>query len=442
MPVRFVRAAWQHRKSDGLWATLLRGFLGVGAVRLLAKPLTILVAIALARWLGPEGFGHYSFATAVLMILALPISDGLKNLTTREVAASTKGGDWATFRGLLRRMHLWVLGGSVVIIALTSLVIAALPTDVGQGRQQLILIGLGALPFIGLTAVYSASLRGLGHVILASVAGQILRPGVALAIIATTVLVAELTPSFAMVARLVSGMAVVAILIAVLRARQPASVWRGPAAYRDRAWAAAWGPFALLAASTLMNIQLAVLLLGWLGTAEQVAAMRVAERAAMLVLVPLQVLNYVMGPRITRLYQDGDWHRLARMARFSARAGLLVGLVPALICGFAAKPLVPIVLGEAYRGLVAGPLTVLAFGQLVNAGVGSVGLLLNMTEFERDSVMGQLVGLGVHLVVGVSLIPALGALGAALAAAASIITWNLLLAVRVYRQLGLRPGPL
>ncbi|WP_187367480.1 polysaccharide biosynthesis C-terminal domain-containing protein, partial [Haloferax sp. KTX1] len=69
-----------------------------------------------------------------------------------------------------------------------------------------------------------------------------------------------------------------------------------------------------------------------------------------------------------------------------------------------------------------------------------VGLFLTMTGFERETLLGHLAGLIVNVSASLILIPSYGAQGAAYAAAAGLLTWNTVLAFKVYRRLQLRPG--
>jgi len=73
----------------------------------------------------------------------------------------------------------------------------------------------------------------------------------------------------------------------------------------------------------------------------------------------------------------------------------------------------------------------------VNAATGSVGNLLTMSGHERDAARGFVFAAVLNLVLNVLLIPAYGIVGAAVAAAISLISWNLILAALVYRRLGI-----
>lgn len=92
-------------RGEGLQARLVRGALGVGGLKLLYLPLTLITSIVLARGLGPAGYGQYSFVMAAISILALPVGAGLGQLVTREVARYHHSEEWGLFRGLLQRAH-------------------------------------------------------------------------------------------------------------------------------------------------------------------------------------------------------------------------------------------------------------------------------------------------------------------------------------------------
>jgi len=67
--------------------------------------------------------------------------------------------------------------------------------------------------------------------------------------------------------------------------------------------------------------------------------------------------------------------------------------------------------------------------------MGSVGALLNMTGHERDTLRGVAIAAVANVVLGLALIPLFGLEGAALATAATLIIWNLLLRQAVWGRI-------
>ena len=82
-------------------------------------------------------------------------------------------------------------------------------------------------------------------------------------------------------------------------------------------------------------------------------------------------------------------------------------------------------------------LSILCFGQLVNVGMGSVGLLLIMTGHEIQAARA----VGAAAIANIALTAALeqrwGSDGAAVAYAASMILWNVWMAISLYRKVGI-----
>src|SRR6202035_1866267 len=90
--------------------------------------------------------------------------------------------------------------------------------------------------------------------------------------------------------------------------------------------------------------------------------------------------------------------------------------------------------------VVGWPVLVIgAIGQLVNCGVGSVGYLLLMAGNQRRLIRAQFVVVGIAVLVNITLIPTLGIVGAALAAAGANVAGNLWNLVQVRKALQIFP---
>ena len=82
-------------------------------------------------------------------------------------------------------------------------------------------------------------------------------------------------------------------------------------------------------------------------------------------------------------------------------------------------------------------LMILVLGQLVNAGMGPVGHLMNLTGHGRQSAVVYGTAAGVNVILNLLLIPRMGLEGAAVATAFSMVLWNLWLFVLVQRKVGI-----
>ena len=426
-------------QGDGLRAQLLRGGIGSVAVKIAATGLSFAVAVVLARMLGPEGYGVYAYAFALVSLLAIPAQFGLPSLVIRETAKAQANEDWALMRGLWR----WATGmaGAISIaLALAAGGIAWIFADrFTEAQFATFAWGLILIPLIALGNLRGAALRGLRRVVAGQLPESVLRPGLLVLLVLGAVWLwggEALTPSGAMALHTAAAGAAFLIGAVMLQRARPVAVKARPApAYNSRAWMAAALPLALLMGMQMINQHTDILMLGLFRPADEVGIYRVVVQGGTLVVFGLQAVNMVVAPQFARLHSLGDKASLQRVATLSARAGLAIALPVALAF---------ILFGEAILGWIFGPafaagaiaLAIIAVGQLVNAGFGSVGYLLNMTGHERDTALGVAIAAGCNIILNLILIPPLGMNGAALATALTLVIWNGLLWRDAWRRLG------
>jgi O-antigen/teichoic acid export membrane protein len=122
----------------------------------------------------------------------------------------------------------------------------------------------------------------------------------------------------------------------------------------------------------------------------------------------------------------GEKKKLQRLVTNSARVILIFNLF--LTIGF-------VVLGKIFLIKVFGvsyesayiPLLIMLGGQLVNSGAGSVAMLLNMTNHERETAKGITIAAVLNIFFNLILIPKWGIIGSSIATVISLITWNIIL---------------
>ena len=181
-----------------------------------------------------------------------------------------------------------------------------------------------------------------------------------------------------------------------------------------------------------------MLVLGLIGDAESVGVYQAAAKTATLVTFVLYAVNTVAAPRFATLYAQGRTGELAALVRQAAHAIFwpTLGVVAFLVA--AGRPVLRL-FGPAFDAAYA-PLVLLVLAQLVNAGVGSVAYLLNMTGRQRHTMWVVGCCAVANVALNAVLIPRLGLLGAALASGLSIVAWNLWLHRIVVRELGFSPS--
>jgi O-antigen/teichoic acid export membrane protein len=206
--------------------------------------------------------------------------------------------------------------------------------------------------------------------------------------------------------------------------------------YEGRAWWLSAWPLAFLGGMSLINNQASTIILGFFVPDAAIGIYRVAAQMSVLASFGLETVNMVMEPRFAALYAKGDMVRLQRLVTASARVILAMNVGITLGCILLGRLFLRLAFGPAYLGAYI-PLLILLAGQAVNSAAGSVGMLLNMTRHERDTARGLAVSAILNVVLNLLLVPLLGVIGAAMATAVSLITWNVLLWWAVRQRLGI-----
>jgi O-antigen/teichoic acid export membrane protein len=467
---------------------LLRGGVGSLAIKLGSVGLSFAVAVQLARVLGPDGYGVYALVFAIVTVLAVPTQLGLPQLVIRETARAQAAGDWGRLRGLWRWSNLvvWASSGAIALLGLA--VVWTFDEHISQTVSYTLIAGFALVPFMALGNLRGAALRGLRHVIAGLLPEQILRPGLlVLLILAAFALCPSqpLTPAVAMALHALAAalaFALGAALLALLRPRplarrrrleiglgfialalypiqpltppelashvlafavgagliylarsRPCTEPPRPE-YETRAWLVSIVPLALTAGLGVINAQADILVLGLFRQSDDVGVYKVAAQAATLIPFGLQAVNVVIMPYVARLHAEGDHRRLQRLVTQSAR--VILALALPLVLAF-------VLLGDAILASAFGPeyarghtaLILLSLGQLANAGMGSVSVLLNMTGHERDTLRGVAVAALANIILNFLLIPPFGLVGAAAATASTFVIWNLLLRRAVWQRI-------
>lgn len=414
--------------------------MGSIAIKIGGTAVGFALAVVLARTLGPEGYGVYAFVLSLIMLLAIPAQVGLPALLVRETAKAQAKDAWGLMRGLWRWSNVFVALFSVLMVTIGALTLWLAGDWLGEDRWWTLAVGLALVPLLALANVRGAALRGLRRVVLGQLPESILRPGLVLAMVLGAVWWwngGALTPAAVMGLHGLAAFAAFVVGAALLLRARPPEIRAAPQPeYEARYWRRAAMPLAMLAGLQLINAHTDIIMLGIIRSDEEVGVYRVVVQVATLVVFGLQAINQVLQPYFARLHAQGELDRLQRLVTYSARVILLLALPPVFVMVAFGGPLLEFLFGAEYR-LGSLALAILALGQLVNAAMGSVGMLLNMTGHERDTVRGVAIAAATNVVLNLALIPPFGLEGAAAATAATLLIWNLMLRYYVRIRLGM-----
>jgi O-antigen/teichoic acid export membrane protein len=423
--------------EGGLRSRHLPNLAGTAGLRLSAMGLGFVTNIVLARVLGVDQYGILSYLIAWVALLSAIGIFGIDRLLVREVSVSSTQKAWGLLRGLLGWSHLTGFLVSVCVVIAGLFLSRFVKGDIGAGLLPALPAAAGFLVCIVMVRIAGSTLQGLHRIVPGQIGENLLQPGLTLVFIAIAgfLLHYKLVTSQILLIYLVSALIAWMFSEWLLWRALPEGVRTASGKYESRRWIACAVPLLLISALDMLNRQTSLLILGAFSGPDALGLYSVADRGAQLVAFPIAVVNLTLAPTFATLYETEDQLGLQRLVTKSARLILATAAPIALLLIFGGHWFL-MLFGSSFTGGQT-PMTILCLGQLVNSAMGSVGYLLIMTGHGRDAAVGIAVGAGVSLLTGLLLIPMWGVNGAAVASVAGLITWNVVLAVLVWKRIGI-----
>lgn len=416
-------------RGEGLRAQLLRGGIGSIAVKIASTGLAFAVAVVLARVLGPEGYGIYAYAFALISLLAIPAQFGLPNLVIRETAKAQANEDW----GLMRGIWHWATGMAGAISLALALIAGGLAwvfaDRFSEAQLATIAWGLLLVPFMALTAVLGAAVRGLSHVIAGQFSENLLRPLLLVVFLLGLLVLSGTieTPSSAMMMHAAAAAFGLIVGWHILRRLMPLAAKGVPNfRYDTRIWVKAAFPLAAVSSIHILNRTTDMLIIGIFLPAEDVGYFRVAVQVALVIAFASEALNFVIGPQFAKSFASNNPQRSKNIVRFSIIISASFSIIVGLLVIFNSNIIIATLFGEEY-GKGATILEILSVGQIVTSSFGVCGLLLSIAGHERVVAQTLIFSVVINIVFNILLIPTYGTAGAALSTVLASIFWVIIL---------------
>ena len=425
------------KEADSLRARLVRGATGTFFINVTVKVLLFIQSLLLARLLGTSGYGIYAYVLAWVTLLGVPAALGLEKLLVRNISVYQAQSAWSLMKGFLRWSLQKALFASLGLALLMALVTFVLKAHFNPEILAAFWVALLSLPVMTLMRLKRSIMQGLHHVVSGQVPEMIAQPVLFIILFVASYFFLEnrLTPTWTVGIYVVSAGVALLAITQMLRKAIPKQTKQSSAEYQTRVWIRSALPLLLVGGLAVINSQTDVLMLGAMIGTESVGIYNVAAGGAALITFILISINMALGHNVASLYAKKEMKRLQRVVTKSARITLLLSLPIAIgMIGFGYWYL--LLFGQDFtQGRTA--LTILSVGQLINIAMGSVGLLLVMTGHERDAAIGVAISAGLNIILNAILIPYWGMVGAAIATTSSLILWNILFAIWLYKRTGI-----
>ena len=196
-------------------------------------------------------------------------------------------------------------------------------------------------------------------------------------------------------------------------------------------------PLSLTQFLDFIILSINILMLGYFKTAADVGIYAAVAKLGGLVVLPLVSFNNIFAPMISEFYSRNEMNKLEDLFKIVTKWIFTLSLPVFLIFILFARP----IMGIFGQSFVIGTAALIIFGagQLINAGTGSVGIILTMTGRPKINLLNSIALCVLNIILNYLLIPQYGIIGAAFATGLSIAIINVLRLAEVYYFLRIHP---
>lgn len=416
---------------------LAKAAAGSSGLRFANIALSLVVSVLLTRILGVEGYGTYAYSISWILSLNIIATLGCQGLVVREVAANNAKQEWGAVRGILQWSNTIVLISSILISVVFALSALTFKESANPETLRTLWIASILVPITALTFLRRSAMQGFRHVVQGQLAESLLQPALFIAFLLAVYFlkVGELSAPWVMALKVLSSFCAFAVGAWLLYRVVPKSVRQAKPEYETKKWVPSMLSMVFMAGAGTILTRLDVIMLGMITGPAAVGLYAVALRISKFILMSQQIGAAVLAPHVAGLYAEGDTTRLQSLTTKSVRI-IMAYAIPVTLAFIFLSYWILSIFGEDFVQ-ARSVLTILCIGKLLNASTGSVGLLLNMTNNERDNAVIVGVGTVLNGVLNMLMIPRWGVEGAAIATTITTVFINVSLTTIVYKRLGI-----
>lgn len=401
--------------------------------------INLATAIILSRVLGPEQYGIYLFAFAVMTIIGLPGQAGMPLIMTRDVSFNIVDNNWSKVLGIIIGTRYLIIGyslfvGFCILFAYTFLLSEWLdPTE-----SLTILWTAFLLPALIIITVTGASLRSLNYLVVGQLFETIIRPLIFLILILFIVYPFGIpidAPGAMILHALGATLALIAALLFQRNILKPKTHGLNPE-YEFKSIIIGLAPLTLVAGMQIILGKTDILMIRAMLSPAEVAFYQVALQWANLILLAQQAVLMVAGPKIARAWRQKNLFKLQKILTSSARFVFIVALPLSFLLIFFGEELISYTFGEEYIPALSA-LFVFIIGRTIQASYGAIINLSKVLGWENYMLKLLIISVFINIILNYFLIPEYGISGAAAASVIASFFWKTTLMFTIWKKLGL-----
>lgn len=405
-------------------------------VRIGSAAIVFITQVLLARWAGAYEFGSYVYVLTWLLLTSDLVHLGLPLTAQRFIPEYIQTQSMDLLRGYLYgSCWLTFVAGSVVGV-IGALVVRGLGASLASHLVLPFYFACVTLPFYGLTFMFDGLARSYNWVNVALLPAYVIRPLLFLAgLIGLHAAGAPMDATAVMGVVAVAGWCAALVQLLQLTRKLKTVTAPGPKRYDTRRWLVTAMPIILVWGLYTLLTSTDVLLLKQFRPEQEVAHYYAAAKVLALVSIIYFAVAAATAHRFTAFQVAGDREGLVQFAASTVRWVFWPSLALSLLIMALGRPLLMLFGADFVSGYPV--LLILALGMIARASVGPAERLLNVLGHQRSCAVVYAVAFAFDIGACLLLVPAYGAVGAAVATAGAFVVEAALLFAVAKRGLGL-----
>jgi len=408
--------------------SLGKSLFSLTSIKVLDRVLSVVCGVLVARMLGVTDFGVYGYYFSLLAIFSMPVISGVPSLVIREMSFGFFNFDNKHTNGVFvfSRYYLW-------FISFISIILLIIFVDFSKAgdEKKVIFCSIGIILLRGLTRLNSAVLNSKKCFVYSSLSYEMITPLVLLVGLSYHFIYKDLNVVDVFLLQFFACLASF-LFSAFFRHKFIPNLGVGSSTIHVKKWLRALIPLSVITFVSVFNSEIGVILLGYYGDVESVSILKVSMQGVMLFSLFLQISNSYFTPDIVNSYKKGNILECQRVITRGVRISSLFSVMCFIFILLFGEFFITLLFGTDYKSAYE-ILVMLSLSQLFNVLMGSSGYILNMLGWESDTLRTLLMSLGINVALLLIFIEPFGIYSVVISSTATVIYWNVSLAIKFRR---------
>ncbi len=406
-------------------------------IQIIGVGLSYLLQVFLARVMGPQEYGLYTYILAWSTIGGVVCNLGLPVAVLRFIPQYSTQGDWGRFHGVIRGCSRFTFAITIGMSLLGTGVVLLINSHRQIENLISILFGLWTIPLLALENLQGNLFRGGRQMVAAYGPSKVLRPLLFMVGVGAILFwqgSQKLTSQPVFIVTIVTYIILVSSQQVLIQKDLLTQGKGEKPIYEIRSWLRVSLPLLLIVGFVIILYQTDILMIGALLGPSEVALYNTATKTSSLASFVYTAIEAIAAPTIASLYAAGDRAQMQKtvttMAHLVFWPTMVVTLFLIVFSNYILGMFGPEFLAAKW------PLAILVLAQLINAITGPVGYLVDLTGHQDQSARVRCCTALLNIVLNYILIPKFGIMGAAIATATAISLDNLVIYFLAVKYIG------